>query len=310
MGFSVYTFGGQLLSMHGDKGSHLVRYDNVYHYDILGNPFAVSHIHDNENGVDRELCWDDNGNLVKAISDGSNRYLCWTEDNRLQAFLEQGEQGNIAAWYNYSASGERNFKLASPRMSLQQNAEPFSNPPLVYPTLYASPLVTLTKHGYTKHYFEEGRRICSKIGGGLLGNVTAEDIEQLSPALADDYPVLYDRQRTGVVQTFRSCLGADPLLEDDVNFWSLLVEHETQRDDDEPAFSLRPNPARDRLTVERPDAGPATFEVFNAKGQKVLSQTSDQAVVTLDVSSLAAGSYLLRVTTAEGSSVRTFVVGR
>ena len=29
-----------------------------------------------------------------------------------------------------------------------------------------------------------------------------------------------------------------------------------------------------------------------------------------DVSSLAAGSYLLRVTTAEGSSVRSFVVGR
>ena len=76
------------------------------------------------------------------------------------------------------------------------------------------------------------------------------------------------------------------------------------------AFSLRPNPTRDRLTVERPDAGPATLEVFNAKGQKVLVQTSDQAVVTLDVSSLSAGSYLLRVTTAEGSAVRSFVVGR
>ena len=37
--------------------------------------------------------------------------------------------------------------------------------------------------------------------------------------------------RDGVVQTFRSCLGADPMLEDDVNFRSLLVEYETQRDD-------------------------------------------------------------------------------
>lgn len=37
--------------------------------------------------------------------------------------------------------------------------------------------------------------------------------------------------RDGVVQTFRSCLGADPLLEDDVNFRSLLVEYETQHDD-------------------------------------------------------------------------------
>jgi hypothetical protein len=41
-----------------------------------------------------------------------------------------------------------------------------------------------------------------------------------------------------------------------------------------------------------------------------MAQTSDQATVTLDVSSLTAGSYLLRVTTAEGSSVRTFVVGK
>ncbi len=73
---------------------------------------------------------------------------------------------------------------------------------------------------------------------------------------------------------------------------------------------IYPNPARDRLTVERPDAGPATLEVFNAKGQKVMTMTSEQQTVTLDVSALAAGSYLLRVTTAEGSSVRTFVVGR
>ena len=80
--------------------------------------------------------------------------------------------------------------------------------------------------------------------------------------------------------------------------------------DDNIAFTLRPNPARDRLTVERPTAAPATFEVFNAKGQKVMTMASDQATVTLDVSSLAAGSYLLRVTTAEGSSVRSFVVGR
>ncbi len=73
---------------------------------------------------------------------------------------------------------------------------------------------------------------------------------------------------------------------------------------------LRPNPTRDRLTVERPAAGPATLEVFNTKGQKVLSTTTDQATVTLDVSGLTSGSYLLRVTTDEGSSVRTFVVGR
>ena len=73
---------------------------------------------------------------------------------------------------------------------------------------------------------------------------------------------------------------------------------------------LRPNPAHDRLTVERDNAIPATLEVFNAKGQKVLSTTTDQATVTLDVSSLTSGSYLLRVTTDECSLIRSFVVGR
>ncbi len=75
-------------------------------------------------------------------------------------------------------------------------------------------------------------------------------------------------------------------------------------------ITLHPNPTRDRLTAERDNAIPATLEVFNAKGQKVMAMASDQAVVTIDVSSLAAGSYLLRVTTAEGSSVRTFVIKR
>ncbi len=42
------------------------------------------------------------------------------------------------------------------------------------------------------------------------------------------------RGRNNVIPVVESI--ADPLLEDDVNFRSLLVEYETQRDDDEPAF--------------------------------------------------------------------------
>ena len=96
----------------------------------------------------------------------------------------------------------------------------------------------------------------------------------------------------------------------DTVFKAIFAPTSGIEESDAAAFTLHPNPTRDRLTVERPDAGPATFEVFNAKGQKVMTMASDQATVTLDVSSLAAGSYLLRVTTAEGSSVRSFVVGK
>jgi hypothetical protein len=38
-------------------------------------------------------------------------------------------------------------------------------------TLYASPLITINDKGYTKHYFEEGKRICSKIGSGELRDI-------------------------------------------------------------------------------------------------------------------------------------------
>ena len=39
------------------------------------------------------------------------------------------------------------------------------------PTLYASPYVVCTNKGYTKHYYAEDERICSKIGGGGLRDI-------------------------------------------------------------------------------------------------------------------------------------------
>ena len=45
----------------------------------------------------------------------------------------------------------------------------YTKPILEHPTLYASELITINEKGYTKHYFEEGKRICSKIGVGFRG---------------------------------------------------------------------------------------------------------------------------------------------
>ena len=82
------------------------------------------------------------------------------------------DEGGIAAYYNYSADGERNFKFTSPRLNIQQNASLFNNPPLVYPTLYASSLITLTPKGYTKHYYAGADRVAARIGGGNLDHDT------------------------------------------------------------------------------------------------------------------------------------------
>ena len=112
-------------------------------YSHPDNPYAVTHIQD-AYGAHYNFHWDDNGNLVNSHTHATHtdRRLCWTEDeaaqserrasllafpsqssvgvaNRLQAFMERGDEGGIAAYYNYSADGERNIKLTSPRLNIQ-----------------------------------------------------------------------------------------------------------------------------------------------------------------------------------------------
>ena len=263
----TYSPAGRLLNKYVDSkrlstamGPHTVRYDNEYSYTHPDNPYAVTHIQD-AYGAHYDFDWDDNGNLVNSHTHATHteRRLCWTEDevaqserrssllafpsqscvgaaNRLQAFIERGDEGGIAAYYNYSADGERNIKLTSPRLNIQQNATLFNNPPLIYPTLYASPLVTLTKQGYTKHYFEEGRRICSKIGGGMRGNVTVQEIDSRVGELASSYDEQYHNQKEGIRQTFHHCIGADPQIIEGANLHRMLIEREVRRDEEEPAF--------------------------------------------------------------------------
>ena len=82
------------------------------------------------------------------------RYLCWTEDNRLQAVKDP----YMGAYYNYDASGERNLKLTGATVDVTQNGQLVNIPVLDQQTLYASALVTVNDKGYTKHYFEEGKK--------------------------------------------------------------------------------------------------------------------------------------------------------
>ena len=107
--------------------------------------------------------------------------------------------------------------------------------PLAYPTLYASPLITLTKQGYTKHYFEDGRRICSKIGGGFKRNVPEDSITAPVPELNYHYDELWLSQNEGILRTFRECIGVEPQIIGE-DLLQMLVERELRRDEEEPAF--------------------------------------------------------------------------
>lgn len=85
----------------------------------------------------------------------------------MQSSFYEDEHGARVAWYGYDDGGERAVKFSGECVALTQNGHTTTMASLTNPVVYASPLVTLTKRGYTKHYFEGERRICSAIGGGF-----------------------------------------------------------------------------------------------------------------------------------------------
>ena len=118
---------------------------------------------------------------------------------------------------------------------MSQNAQLISNPPLIYPTLYASSLITVSKHGYTKHYFEEERRICSKIGGGFR-YIDHHSFDDYAPTLDGDYFDLHSRQRGSVINTYQNCMHATPEILSDIDLYKVIAEHENHRDEPGEAF--------------------------------------------------------------------------
>jgi RHS repeat-associated protein len=56
---------------------------------------------------------------------------------------------------------------------------PMSTTAFFNKTLYASPYMVMTESEYTKHYFIEGERVCSKIGGGFAQASTMPTTEPL-----------------------------------------------------------------------------------------------------------------------------------
>ena len=221
-------------------GSYAVNYQNHYVYPPSGNVFAPGAVQEALGNSTTSLTWDADGNLTRAYRNNpdEDRRMCWTEDNRMQAYWQYARAGGgIAAYYNYNGAGERNLKLATKHIGAgPQAADSLQNPPLAIPTLYASALVTLTKEGYTKHYFEGERRICSTLGGGF-GNVGWNVTDTLLPPIcAEDYSVLYGQQQAGVQSAFSGCFQTTPQLVATHDLRQMLDQHERNRNDAEATF--------------------------------------------------------------------------
>jgi len=152
---------------------------------------------------------------------------CWTEDNRIQAMSDK----NNGAWYNYDATGERNLKLTGQTMHVNQNGQDYYTPIFDQQTLYANPLITINDKGYTKHYFEEGKRICSKIGsGGLI------DIGGNMEGIRQGIEEIRDIQREGVERTFDMCMQLYPYIKTNNLHKTVVQPYENPINPDEPIF--------------------------------------------------------------------------
>ncbi len=71
-------------------------------------------------------------------------------------------------------------------------------------------------------------------------------------------------------------------------------------------FRLYPNPTKDLLTLEQ-EQNMQQLEIFNMLGQSLLSKTVDERQITVDVSGLPSGTYLVKAKSASGSKTARFV---
>lgn len=144
-----------------------------YSYNIT-QPHTLRNIHTLPNRASDVLfsfAWDAKGNMTAQNSQGgSRRNLVWDERSRMLGMVDNAASGN-AAHYVYDAQGERTFKLTgySNHTGSGETSETYVS--LDEPTLYASPYLTATASGYTKHYFAGTERLASAIGNGGLADI-------------------------------------------------------------------------------------------------------------------------------------------
>ncbi|MDH5381718.1 MAG: RHS repeat-associated core domain-containing protein, partial [Cyclobacteriaceae bacterium] len=153
----------------GDEGWSVQKkttYDMGYTY---GGDLAHAPVHIG----DKAYNYDGNGNMTGWTHDvsGQRRKLAWDEENRLRAVLDNGSVYH----YIYDAGGQRVLKGQGKGQTVFVNGEEKGGSGQVGNfTVYVSPFVVLRSGNYTKHYYIEGQRIVSKLGGGWDGESTGQ----------------------------------------------------------------------------------------------------------------------------------------
>jgi len=73
-------------------------------------------------------------------------------------------------------------------------------------------------------------------------------------------------------------------------------------------FTLYPNPTEQFVTVESTKEDNIQLHVYDISGQSIMVTSIFQQKVTVDLQSLAAGSYILRITNKDGLPLHSYTV--
>ena len=224
--------------LNNTLGIHDIHTAYTYTYNN-DQPNTIESIYDEGSGLSKYYKWDGKGNMTDRYDEQNktNTKMCWTEDNRMQAYVQmnEGTDKGRAAYYGYNTTGERYVRYIGTTINITQNGITFHRPILQSPVLYANSLITINGKGYTKHYFEGDRRVCSKLGGGFTDR-TEDDINDRIQPIEGEYEELFERQYTGVKETFANCIGTDMEFNLKYDPYKTIMENELGRDEAEPAF--------------------------------------------------------------------------
>ncbi|MBQ7712063.1 MAG: RHS repeat-associated core domain-containing protein [Bacteroidales bacterium] len=232
------------------------RYNRYLYPTTSGtNVFAADSVYDALTQRGRRLWWDADGNLSREYyrriislteEERFDRRLCHNEEGLLQGYWQESgdrhRSETVAAWYAYDADGHRALKYASERAagSAQSVVE------LCDPVYYVSPLVTLTRTGYSKHYFEGGRRICTVIGGGF-GLVPWDSItHDPMPVVGPHDDKLAKVLLMGAESTFGNCIGVRAYLSNTLALYKTMLNESERYVSHEPAFYYHTERCRSR----------------------------------------------------------------
>ena len=148
--------------------------NTLYGYDDHRLTHQPRVIFESNNSRHTQLAWDANGNLSLVwVCKEFTRFHEWDDEDRLRMVVGNKEVG----YYGYDANGERVYKLIGGSEITHTDEESsdalarFDNA-----VLYPNPYVTITKKGYTKHYYAYGERLATSIGRGGFCKITHETI--------------------------------------------------------------------------------------------------------------------------------------